>query len=61
MMNKRSLLILQIAWIIIGILCIWAAFHNNFRGSGSRATIFALMGLASFVMAWFRYNQRKKS
>ncbi|MEZ5000347.1 MAG: hypothetical protein R2744_05715 [Bacteroidales bacterium] len=61
MMNKKSLLILQVAWIIIGLLCIWAAFHNSFYGSGERTLIFALMGLASFVMAWFRYLQRKKN
>ena len=60
MMNKKALLILQIAWIVIGIFCIWAAFHNSTRSTGERTTIFALMGLASFVMAWFRYNQRKK-
>jgi FtsH-binding integral membrane protein len=59
-MNKKVLLILQIAWIVIGILCIWAAFHSSTNGSGDRTTIFALMGLACFVMAWFRFNQRKK-
>ena len=59
-MNKKVLLVLQVAWIVIGIFCIWAAFHNSIEGPGNRTVIFALMGLASFVMAWFRYNQRKK-
>jgi cell division protein FtsW (lipid II flippase) len=59
-MNKRSLLILQIAWIAIGVMCVWAAIHNKVTGSGERTLLFALMGLASFVMAYFRHKQIKK-
>ena len=60
-MNNRVLLALEIAWIIIGILCLAAAVHNRLQADGSRYMIFVLMGVASFVMAWFRHNQRKKS
>ena len=52
---------MEIAWIIIGVLCIAAAVHNRLQMDGSRYMIFVLMGVASFVMAWFRHNQRKKN
>jgi len=58
-MNKKNLLILEIAWVIIGILCTAAAVHNRLVLDGSRFVILLLMGIASFVMAWFRHNQRK--
>lgn len=60
-MNKKALLVLQVAWIAIGLMCLWAAFHNTVKGTGERTVIFALMGVASFVMAYFRYIQRKKN
>lgn len=58
-MNKKSLLILEIAWIIIGILCMAAAIHNKIVLDGNRFVLLLLMGIASLVMAWFRNNQRK--
>ena len=58
-MNKRSLLILEIAWIVIGILCTAAAVHNKLMLDGNRFVLLLLMGIASFVMAWFRHKQRK--
>lgn len=59
-MNKKSLLILQIAWIAIGLMCLFAAVHNKVYSTGERTLLFSLMGLASFVMAYFRHIQRKK-
>jgi hypothetical protein len=61
MMNKKSLLILEIAWIVIGTLCLAAAAHNRIVLDGSRFVLLLLMGIASYVMAWFRRNQRKKN
>jgi hypothetical protein len=61
MMNKKSLLALEIAWIIIGILCTGAAAHNRIVLDGDKFVILLLMGIASFVMAWFRHNQRKNN
>lgn len=60
-MNKKTLIILEIAWLIIGILCIAAAIHNRINLDGSKFVLFLLMGIASFVMSWYRHNQRKKN
>lgn len=60
-MNKKSLLILEIAWFIIGLLCMAAAVHNRIALDGSRFVILLLMSIASFVMAWFRHKQRKNN
>lgn len=60
-MNKRTLLILEVAWIVIGILCLAAAIHNRIVSDGKLFLIFLLMGFASFVMSWFRHKQRKKN
>ena len=60
-MNKRSLLILEIVWIIVGIVCLAAAIRLAFTAGGSRIIIFLLMALVSFAFAWARHRQRKKS
>ena len=60
-MNKKSLLILEIVWIIVGILCIAAGIRFAIMTGGSRVFIFILMALVSFVFAWMRHMQRKKS
>ena len=38
-----------------------AAIHNRIALDGSRFVILLLMGIASFVMAWFRHKQRKNN
>lgn len=60
-MNNKTLIILKTAWIIVGILCIAASIHNRFFSDGNKFVIFFLMGIAAFVMAWFRHNQQKKN
>ncbi|MFP4489011.1 MAG: hypothetical protein ACLFN1_06875 [Bacteroidales bacterium] len=61
MMNKKTLTILEILWIVIGILCIAAAIHNKTKGQGDRFLILIGMGLLAFIMAWLRDRQRKKN
>ncbi len=60
-MNKKTLIILEILWIVIGIFCIAAAIHNKIIGGGDKFLILLGMGLLAFVMAYFRDRQRKKS
>ena len=60
-MKKGSLLILEIVWIIVGIVCIAAAIRFAIIAGGSRIFIFLLMALVSFAFAWTRHRQRKKS
>jgi hypothetical protein len=60
-MNKKSLIILEIVWIAVGIICIAAAIRNVATTGGPRVFIFILMAIVSFAFAWIRHRQRKKS
>jgi hypothetical protein len=61
-MNKKYLLILEIIWIITGILCIGAGVRFALSNQGSfKILIFILMAAISFLFAWLRHRERKKS
>jgi hypothetical protein len=60
-MNKRSLLVLEIIWIATGILCLAAGTRFAIRTGGIKTFLFLLMALISFLFAWLRHRQRKKS
>jgi hypothetical protein len=60
-MNKRSLLILEVVWIAVGISCIAAGLKFAVNTGGPRVFIFLIMALVSFFFAWVRHRQRKKS
>jgi hypothetical protein len=59
-MNKKSLLILEIVWIIVAILCIAACIRYTIKSDGSKAIISIIMALVSIAFAWVRHRQRKK-
>jgi hypothetical protein len=61
MMRNSSLLILEIIWIATGVLSIVAGVKVALTGGGDKVFFFALMALISFVFAWLRHKQRKKS
>ena len=60
-MSKKSLIILEIAWLVVGVLCVAAGIRSLIYSGGNRYLAFFLMALISLGMAWFRNNQRKKS
>jgi hypothetical protein len=60
-MNKKSLLILEIIWIGVGIVCLAAGTRYAVLTGGSRIFIFFLMAVVSFAFAFIRHRQRKKS
>jgi hypothetical protein len=60
MMRNSSLLVLEIIWIVTGVLCIAAGIRFAIAGGGGKVFIFALMALISFLFAWLRHKQRKK-
>jgi len=60
-MSKKHLLILEIVWISTGILCIAAGIRNAIITGGTRIYIFIIMALVSFLFAWLRHRERKKS
>jgi hypothetical protein len=61
-MRNNSILIIEIVWIVTGILCVAAAIRNVVvSGNGSKIPIFALMAIVCFVFAAIRHRQRTKS
>jgi ABC-type Mn2+/Zn2+ transport system permease subunit len=52
---------MEIIWIVTGILCIVAGIRFVLTGGTSKIPIFALMSLICFLFAWIRHRQRKKS
>jgi hypothetical protein len=60
-MRNSSLLILEIIWIATGVVSLGAGVRYAFTTGGNKVYIFALMALISFLFAWLRHKQRKKS
>jgi hypothetical protein len=59
-MNKKYLLILEIIWIITGVLCVVLGIRYAIKTGGSTTFLFVIMAAISFLFAWFRHSQRKK-
>jgi len=60
-MRNSSLLILEIIWWATGIISIIVGIRIAFTDGGTKTLIFILMALVSFLFAWMRHKQRKKS
>jgi hypothetical protein len=60
-MKSRSLLILEIIWIVIGLVCVVAGIRSAIFTGGTQFLIFTIMAVVSFGFAWVRHSQRKKS
>lgn len=59
-MNKKFLILLEVVWIVTGILCLFAGIKYA-TGSGGKITyIFFLLAVVSFLFAWYRDRERKK-
>lgn len=62
MTSNKYNLILEIVWIIMGLLCIAAGTRLFIiKGYETRVLLIALMAVISFLFAWFRHTRRKKS
>jgi hypothetical protein len=59
-MSNRTLLVLEIVWITVGVLCIAAGTRYAITAGGSKIIIFYVMALISFIFAFIRHRQRKK-
>ena len=59
-MNKKSLLLIEIIWIILGLMCLGIAIRETAANGLGRAWLFFVMAAAAFVLAWLRDSQRKK-
>jgi hypothetical protein len=58
-MNKRYAIIVEILWIIIGLISLFISI-KEFLNKGKQAWIFLIMALFSFLLVWIRERQRKK-
>lgn len=61
MMSRKYLVVIEIIWIITGILCITGGIKYAINPGGSRTFIFFIMAAVSFLFAWVRHRGRKKS
>jgi hypothetical protein len=59
-MNKRYLIVLEVIWIITGILCLIAGIRYATGPGGKKTFIFFLLAAVSFLFAWFRDREKKK-
>lgn len=60
-MNKKYLIVIEIIWIATGILSIVAGTKYAITEGGPKIFIFILLALVSFLFAWVRHRERKKS
>jgi len=60
-MRNNALLIMEIIWIATGIISLAAGVRFAVTTGGNMVYIFALMAIISFLFAWLRHKQRKKS
>ena len=59
-MKNRYSLILEIIWIIIGIVCLAGGLKSIIIKDKTNIVVFILMAAIAFGFALFRHNQRKK-
>jgi hypothetical protein len=59
-MKSNFILVLEIVWIAVGIVCIAAATRSAIHNGGYQFLLFLVMAVISFGFAWMRHTQRKK-
>ena len=59
-MNKPIYFILEIFWLIVGILGLAAGIHQTLRQGLKESWLFFLISVTGFTMFYMRRNLRKK-
>lgn len=59
-MNKKSLLLIEIIWVILGIICLGIAIREISVNGVKSGLLYLFMAAGAFVLAWVRDSQRKK-
>jgi hypothetical protein len=59
-MNKKALLLIEIVWVVLGLLCLGIATRELILNGFSKAWLFLVMSAVAFVLAAIRDRQRKK-
>jgi hypothetical protein len=60
-MNKKALMVIEIIWIILGLLCLGIAIREIVTNGFGRAWLFLVMSAVAFLLAGVRDRQRKKT
>jgi len=60
-MQNKSSLIVELVWIAIGLLTFYLSVKEFFNSNNRQGWMFLGMATVSFLLAWFRDKQRKKS
>jgi len=59
-MNKKSLLLIEIIWIILGLICLGIAIREITANGLTGGLLYLVMAAGAFALAWVRDSQRKK-
>jgi hypothetical protein len=59
-MNRKFNILLEVVWILTGLLCLYAGIRLALGKGGTPMYVFFLLGIVSFLFAWYRDKERKK-
>lgn len=59
-MNKKSLLLIEIVWIILGTVCLGIAIREITSNGFKSGLLYLIMAAGALSLAWLRDSQRKK-
>lgn len=59
-MNKKYLLMIEIVWIVLGVICLGIAIREITANGLKSGLLYLVMAAGAFVLAWMRDSQRKK-
>jgi len=59
-MNKKSLLLIEIVWIILGTVCMGIAIREISLNGFTSGLLYLVMAAGAYALAWVRDSQRKK-
>jgi hypothetical protein len=59
-MNKKSLLLIEIIWLVLGIICLGIAIREISANGFKSGLLYLVMSAGAFTLAWVRDSQRKK-
>lgn len=60
MMNKKSLLLIEIVWIVLGTICMGIAIREISTNGFTSGLLYLVMAVGAYALAWVRDSQRKK-
>ena len=59
-MNKKSLLLIEIIWIILGTVCLGIAVREISANGLKSGLLYLVMAAGAYALVWVRDSQRKK-